>query len=70
MGKVEAKMAGTISKIHVSPGDVIEVGQPVVTLESMKMEIPVESDIAGTVQEVRVQEGDFVNEGDVLVTLQ
>ncbi|WAA13696.1 acetyl-CoA carboxylase biotin carboxyl carrier protein subunit [Fervidibacillus halotolerans] len=70
MAFIEAKMAGTIYRINVSPGEKVEIGQPVIILESMKMEIPIECETAGTVKEVRVQEGDFVNEGDVLISLE
>jgi biotin carboxyl carrier protein len=45
------------------------MGDTVVLLESMKMEIPVLAERAGTVTAVRVSEGDVVQEGDVLVTM-
>ena len=49
------QMAGNLWKIHVKPGDVIEEGQEVAILESMKMEIPIIADAAGTVKEVKNQ---------------
>lgn len=69
MAKVCAAMAGSVWKIIVNVGDVVEVGQELVILESMKMEIPIAAGKAGTVVKLLVQEGDFVNEGDVLVEL-
>jgi len=42
----------------------------VVTLESMKMEMPVEAEEKGTVKEILCEEGQTVNEGDVLVVLE
>lgn len=68
--QVKATMAGTVLNVLVGNGDDIQVGQEVIMLESMKMEIPIESTGAGKVSEVHVQIGDFVNEGDVLLTIE
>ncbi|MGZ4699433.1 MAG: biotin/lipoyl-binding carrier protein [Oryzihumus sp.] len=64
-----AEMVANVMKVAVSAGDRIAVGDTVVLLESMKMEIPVLSEHAGTVAAVRVGEGDVVQEGDVLVSI-
>ncbi|MGX9133564.1 acetyl-CoA carboxylase biotin carboxyl carrier protein subunit [Rummeliibacillus sp. JY-2-4R] len=69
MTEVLATMAGMVFHIDVHVGDEVTVGQTVVILESMKMEIPIEATVAGKVSEIRIQEGDFVNEDDVLVIL-
>jgi acetyl-CoA carboxylase biotin carboxyl carrier protein len=66
---VTAHITGTVWKIEVAVGDQVAEEQPVVILESMKMEMPVESPAAGTVTAVAVKEGQAVEEGDVLVTL-
>lgn len=70
MSVIKIQMAGNLWKIHVKPGDVIEEGQEVAILESMKMEIPIIADAAGTVREVKKSEGDFTDEGEVLIELQ
>lgn len=67
MTSVVASLAGVVFKVLVKPGDTVAIGQEVVRLESMKMEIPMESEVQGIVQEVVVKEGDFVNDGDPLV---
>lgn len=69
MQEIKSTMAGTVLNIHISTGAEVTVGQDVLTLESMKMEIPVQSEASGIVEEVKVQIGDFVNEGDVLATI-
>ena len=69
MAHVEASITGTVWKIQVSIGDVIEEGDTVLILESMKMEMPIETEDDGTVAEIRVEEGQAVQEGDVLVVL-
>jgi biotin carboxyl carrier protein len=70
----EAKTADVVAEmvanvVSVTPGDRVAVGDAVVLLESMKMEIPVLAENAGTVTAVRVGGGDVVQEGDVLLTI-
>ncbi len=67
---VEAHITGTVWKIEVAIGDQVSDGDPVVILESMKMEMPVEVEDDGTVKEIRCEEGQSVQEGDVLVVLE
>jgi len=66
---VVAEMVANVIKVPVAAGDTVSIGDTVVLLESMKMEIPVLAEHAGTVAAVKVSEGDVVQEGDVLVTI-
>ena len=50
-------------QIEASPGDHLEEEDPIIILESMKMEIPVVAPIEGTLREILVGEGDSVQEG-------
>ncbi len=70
MTEVKATMAGTVFTVNVAVGEEVAVGQVVIVLESMKMEIPIEAEIAGKVAILHSQVGDFVNEEDVLVTIE
>jgi acetyl-CoA carboxylase biotin carboxyl carrier protein len=70
MHEITASMAGTVLNIFVSKGIQVGVGQEVIMLESMKMEIPIDSSTEGIVKDVKVNIGDFVNEGDVLIVLE
>jgi acetyl-CoA carboxylase biotin carboxyl carrier protein len=67
---VLAEMAANVWKVVVAAGDPVGEGDPLVILESMKMEIPVESPVAGTVRELRVEEGGVVQEGDVIAVVE
>ena len=67
---VVAEMVANVWKVVVQQGDTVGEGDPLVILESMKMEIPVESPVAGTVTDVRVQEGGVVQEGDVIAVVE
>jgi acetyl-CoA carboxylase biotin carboxyl carrier protein len=69
MATVNAHITGTVWKIEVKAGDLVDEGQVCVILESMKMEMPVEAPQTGKVEKVHVAEGQAVAEGDVLVTL-
>ncbi len=69
-GEVTVPMQGTIVKISVAVGDTVEVGDPIVVLEAMKMENNVVAEKAGTVSEIRVQEGDSVGGGDVVAMIE
>ena len=70
MKRVVSNMAGVILEFLVKPGDVVVVDQDVVTLESMKMQIPVQSTVAGTVKALKVSEGDFVDDGDTIIEIE
>jgi acetyl-CoA carboxylase biotin carboxyl carrier protein len=67
---VLADMVANVWKVIVAPGDPVAEGDPLVILESMKMEIPVESPAGGTVREIRVREGGVVQEGDVIAVVE
>ncbi|MDH5285840.1 MAG: dihydrolipoyllysine-residue acetyltransferase [Betaproteobacteria bacterium] len=58
-----------VIEVFVKPGDVVNVDDPLVTLESDKATMDVPSPQAGTVQGVRVAVGDRVSEGTVIVSL-
>jgi dihydrolipoamide dehydrogenase len=59
-----------VIEVHVAPGDVIAVDDPVITLESDKATMDVPAPAAGTVTGVRVSVGDAVSEGQIVLDLQ
>ncbi len=66
---VDAHITGTVWTLEVAVGDVIEEGDVVAILVSMKMEMPVEAEAPGTVVELLCEPGDSVSEGQPLVRL-
>jgi acetyl-CoA carboxylase biotin carboxyl carrier protein len=64
-----AHITGTVWKIQVAVGQRVSEDEPLVILESMKMEMPVEAPSGGTVASIVAEEGQPVDEGDVLLTL-
>jgi acetyl-CoA carboxylase biotin carboxyl carrier protein len=67
--EIQAEMVANVWKVVVKQGDSVGVGDTVVILESMKMEIPVLSEVPGRITELKVSEGDVVQEGDVLAVV-
>lgn len=63
-------MSGWVVSIHVALGQSIKEGALLVTLESMKMQIPIESSCSGIVKEIHVKEEDGVQEGDILMIIE
>ncbi len=70
MAEVRSEMVANVWRVVVEAGDRVAAGDPLVILESMKMEIPVASPADGTVLEVRVAEGGLVQEGDVIAVVE
>jgi acetyl-CoA carboxylase biotin carboxyl carrier protein len=67
---VLAHITGTVWKVECEVGQKIEEGDTVITLESMKMEMPVDAEFGGKVSDIKCSEGQAVKEGDVLVVLE
>jgi acetyl-CoA/propionyl-CoA carboxylase biotin carboxyl carrier protein len=69
-GQVTVPMQGTIVKVLVAVGDVVEVGQTICLLEAMKMENAVAAEKDGVIKELRVSAGDSVGAGDVVAVIE
>ena len=63
-------MVANVLEISAIAGARVAVGDTVLLLESMKMEIPVLTEVAGEVVEVAVNVGDVIQEGDPLVLIE
>ena len=68
--QITADIAANVLRVDVSVGQQVAADQRLLTLESMKMEIPIVADVAGRVVTVGVEAGDTVLEGDLLVLLE
>jgi pyruvate carboxylase len=67
-GQVAAPFSGVIS-LSVTEGDTVEVGDPVATIEAMKMEAAITSPVAGTVQRLAIGSQQQVEGGDLLLVV-
>jgi len=68
--EILAPMPGAILAVHATAGGTVGAGDPVVTLEAMKMEHAVTAPIAGRIAELRARAGDQVARGDVLAVVE
>jgi acetyl-CoA carboxylase biotin carboxyl carrier protein len=67
---VVAEIVGNVGEVLVAVGDHVAAEDPVVLLESMKMEIPVLAEVVGTVVALAVSAGDLVQEGDTIAEIE
>jgi len=70
VANVDAHITGTVWNVECKVGDTVAEGDIVVTLEAMKMEMPVETEEGGTVKEIHCEKGQTVKEGETLVVLE
>jgi 3-methylcrotonyl-CoA carboxylase alpha subunit len=68
-GGLSAPMNGSIVRVLVEPGQMVQAGTALVVLEAMKMEHSIRAPHAGTVKALYCREGEMVSEGSVLVEL-
>ncbi len=67
---VPAPLQGTIISIAAAVGNVLRVGDPVVIMESMKMEHVIGAPVSGVVRAIGVTRGDTVAEGHALAFIE
>jgi biotin carboxyl carrier protein len=69
-GRLVAARPSQVIRLLVSEGDMVEKGQPILILESMKMETTQEAPFSGQVAEVNAEAGQQVDAGDIIVLLK
>jgi biotin carboxyl carrier protein len=67
---IESEIAGTVWKIVTEAGAELDEDDPLMILESMKMEIPVLMPEQGKVLKILVAEGDSIAEGQPLAEIE
>jgi urea carboxylase len=67
---VPAHIPGNVWKINTTAGAEVREGDPLLVIESMKMEITIGAPRAGRVREVRCVEGRPVNAGETLIVME
>jgi biotin carboxyl carrier protein len=64
-----APMPATVTQVHVTIGQPVRSGDLLITLEAMKMELPIRATADGTVTSVNCRVGELVQAGTPLVTV-
>ena len=67
---LKAPLPGSIFKILMTEGDVVEKGDTIMIMEAMKMENNIQSEKSGKIVSVKVKEGDSVLQGDLLIEIE
>lgn len=67
---VKSEITGKVWKIEAHPGDRIGEDDPILILESMKMEIPVAAPFDCVLVELLVAEEDAVTEGQTVAIVE
>ena len=65
-----APMPGMVSEVNAEVGSKVEEGDPIITLEAMKMLTTISASTNGTVTEILAQKGDAVETDDLLARLE
>lgn len=68
--KVRSDINGLVFQILGEVGSAIEQDDPIMMLESMKMEQPVMAPKSGTITQILVKEEQEVSEGDILAIIE
>ena len=69
-GEVRSPMSGLVTAVHVARGDAVSPGQPLVTVEAMKMEHCLDAPLRALVSGLLCSVGEQVAEGALLLTLE
>lgn len=68
-GDLRAPMPGAVVGIEAAMGDSVEAGDPIVTIESMKLQMVLSAPRAGLVAEILVSEGEGFEKDQLLARL-
>ncbi len=67
---VASEIPGRVLKLLVEEGSRVNVGDTVITIESMKMELEIKAPRSGVVEKVYVKTGDTINVGDKIAVIR
>jgi biotin carboxyl carrier protein len=65
---VKSPMPGTVVKIYVKAGQEVKANDPLISVESMKMEFLIRATHDAKVDQIRASEGKFVQIGEQMIT--
>jgi pyruvate carboxylase len=68
-GQVAAPFSGVVT-LKVAEGDAVEAGQPIASIEAMKMEAAITTPVGGTVKRLAIRTTQQVEAGDLLIVVE
>jgi len=66
---ITAPMPGKIVDIFLSEGDLVNEGEPILSLEAMKMQNEISANCNGVIRKIRIQQGQSVMKDELLVEI-
>ena len=67
---IVAPMPGKIVDLYLAEGDLVNAGEPILTLEAMKMQNEITANCNGVIRKIKVQPGQSVMKDELLVEIQ
>jgi biotin carboxyl carrier protein len=67
---IKAPMPGKIVDVFLAEGDLVNAGEPVLSLEAMKMQNEINANCNGVIKKIKVQQGQNVMKDELLVEIQ
>ena len=67
---VSSDVTGTVWRLLIETRQTVSTGDPVIIIESMKMEITLSAPVSGVVQQISCKQGDYVCSGQLLLIVQ
>ena len=67
---ISAHLTANVWQVLVKPGDVVKIGDTLVILEAMKMEMTIEAEESGSIESVYCMPGQMVSTGQVLLAFR
>lgn len=68
--EVKAETPGSVIRHEVAAGDAVSEDDPILTIESMKMEIPIPAPVDGRVIEILAAPGEAVATGQTVAVME
>lgn len=67
---VEVPITGKITSVEVKVGDVVQEGDVICIIESMKMENPILAPVDGTITQIGITAEQVVKPGDIVAIIE
>lgn len=68
--EIRSFIPGTILDVYVQPDQEVKEGQPLLMIESMKMQTKIEMPVDGIIKEVNIKKGDKVPKNMVMIVIE
>jgi biotin carboxyl carrier protein len=66
---IKSQIPGRVVSVVVQPGSAVNKGDPIVVLESMKMQVAVKAHRDGSIKQIKVSQGDTVARYDIVAVM-